>query len=98
MPNDPDLHIAETTFASGAIRYRYARVLSPDGTRWVRHGLFVEYAESGVVVSEGQYLNGREHGAWQDFYPSGRLAARGQYEHGEEVGTWEYWDEQGNPA
>jgi antitoxin component YwqK of YwqJK toxin-antitoxin module len=94
---DADLNIAEIPYESGAVRYRYSRVQSPDGGRWLRHGLFVEYSQSGTVISEGHYLNGAEHGEWKDFHPNGQLAARGQYEHGAEVGEWQYWDEQGNP-
>jgi antitoxin component YwqK of YwqJK toxin-antitoxin module len=78
------------------VRFRYSRVLAPDGKRWLRHGLFVEYAEDGAVLSEGHYANGKEQGLWKDFHPNGQLAALGQYEHGVEVGTWRYWDEQGN--
>lgn len=94
---DPTLNIAEIPYESGAIRYRYSRILGPDGTRWLRHGRFVAYAESGSVISEGMYVNGKEHGEWKDFHPSGQLAAHGRYEDGAEVGPWHYWDENGNP-
>ncbi|MFD1874884.1 hypothetical protein [Hymenobacter bucti] len=42
-----ELHIAEIPFADGRIRYRYARQLSPDGTRWLRHGLFQAFHPNG---------------------------------------------------
>ena len=90
-----DLELAEIPYESGAAHFRYARIRSPDGSKWVRHGLFVEYSECGFVVSEGHYLNGLEHGHWRDFYPSGQMAASGQYEHGAEVGPWHYWNERG---
>ena len=92
-----DLNIAEIQYQSGAVRYRYSRILSPDGARWVRHGLFVEYTEAGTVIAEGQYVNGAEHGEWKEYHPNGKLAARGHYANGTEVGEWQYWDDQGNP-
>lgn len=87
-----DLNIAEVPYPSGAIHFRYSRVLSPDGTRWVRHGLFVEYSEEGTIIAEGQYVHGAEHGEWKEYHPNGKLAAQGHYVHGAEHGEWRYWD------
>ena len=56
-----DLAIAEVFYESGALRYRYARYQAPDGSRWIRHGLFVAYHENGAVASEGGYEHGVEH-------------------------------------
>ena len=95
MPIVADLNLAEIPYDSGAIRYRYARVMSEDGTRWLRHGLFVEYAENGAVLSEGSYLFGKEHGLWRDFHPNGRLAAEGYYHEGQQHGVWRFWNEVG---
>lgn len=91
-----DLEIAEIFYESGTIKYRYARYLAADGSRWVRHGLFVAYAEDGAVASEGTYEHGVEHGPWKDFHPNGRLAAAGNYDCGTEVGNWTYWDADGH--
>ena len=91
------LHIAEIPYASGAIRFRYARIMSPDGTRWIRHGLFVEYSEAGVIVAEGQYVNGGENGLWREFYPNGSPAAEGEYQSGREIGLWRFWAADGSP-
>ena len=77
MPIEADLNIAEIPYDSGAIRFRYARVMAPDRTRWIRHGLFVEYHENGKLVSEGQYVDGKEDGLWRDFHANGQLAAEG---------------------
>jgi len=82
MTIESDLNIAEIPYESGAIRFRYARVMAPDRTRWIRQGLFVEYHENGTVVSEGQYVNGKEDGLWRDFHPDGRRAAEGCYREG----------------
>jgi antitoxin component YwqK of YwqJK toxin-antitoxin module len=90
-----DLNLAEIPFVSGAIQYRYARVLAADGSRWLRHGLFVEYSESGVVVSEGSYVMGKEQGLWRDFHPNGQLAAEGMYDNGLEEGVWQFWNDRG---
>lgn len=90
------LHIAEIPHESGAVRYRYARVMSADGTRWIRHGLFVEYSEAGAVVAEGSYANGNEDGLWREFHPSGNLAAEGHYRAGREAGVWHFWAPDGS--
>jgi hypothetical protein len=91
MTIEADLNIAEIPYGSGAIRFRYARVMSPDKTRWIRHGLFVEYHENGTVVSEGQYVDGKEDGLWRDFHPNGQPASEGRYREGQEVGVWRFW-------
>ncbi|HSV82080.1 MAG TPA: hypothetical protein VLK85_23045 [Ramlibacter sp.] len=92
-----DLNIAEIPYDSGEIRFRYTRVMASDGTRWIRHGLFCEYARNGQVISEGQYKDGKEEGLWRDYYPSGQLAAEGHYANGEEIGEWHYWSPDGTP-
>ena len=89
------LHIAEIPYESGAIRYRYERVLSEDGKRWVRHGLYVEYSESGQVLSEGHYVNGTEEGLWRSFHENGQKAAEGAYIVGKEEGVWRFWNPSG---
>lgn len=96
MSGPAELNIAEIPYESGAVRYRYSRVLAPDGRRWLRHGLFVEYSEAGKVLSEGKYVDGKEHGLWRDFHPNGVLASEGNYEHGLEHGEWRFWDQDGN--
>jgi antitoxin component YwqK of YwqJK toxin-antitoxin module len=96
MSTAADLNVAEVPYQSGAIRYRYARILSEDGTRWVRHGLFVEYLENGNVLSEGTYVYGHEHGPWRDYHANGQVAAEGSYEHGQEHGVWRHWSETGS--
>ena len=96
MNIDAELNIAEIPYESGAIRFRYARVMAPDRTRWIRHGPFVAYHESGGVSSEGGYIEGKEHGLWRDFHENGQLASQGSYHDGEEVGTWRFWDPDGS--
>jgi antitoxin component YwqK of YwqJK toxin-antitoxin module len=92
-----ELSLAEISYPDGIIRFRYTRYLSPDGTQWIRHGLFRAYWPDGSLASAGTYADGTEHGLWIDVHPNGRLAARGRYEHGVEVGEWEFWKADGSP-
>lgn len=94
---DDTLYLAEIPYESGELRFRYARRISEDGSRWIRHGLFVEYARSGQVLSEGEYVDGLEQGIWRDYYPNGQLAAEGEYVNGREEGVWRFWNEDGDP-
>lgn len=91
----PELEIAEIFHQNGALRYRYARYLAPDGSRWIRHGLFAAYHENGAIASEGSYEHGVEHGRWKDFHSNGQLAALGGYDHGTAIDPWQYWDADG---
>ena len=91
------LWIAEIPYEDGTIRFRYSRVLSPDGTRWIKDGLFQQFHPNGMLASEGEYVEGQEHGPWTDYHPNGQMAARGYYKNGKEVGRWEFWDENGVP-
>ncbi|TKC80194.1 hypothetical protein FAZ69_29510 [Trinickia terrae] len=92
-----DLEIAEVFHESGSLRFRYTRYLVPDGSRWIRHGLFVAYQENGAIASEGTYEHGLEHGPWKDFHPNGQLAALGRYDRGIEIEPWQHWDADGRP-
>lgn len=97
MNTSADLNIAEIPYDSGELHFRFARYLSPDGVRWIKHGLFQEYHRNGQLISEGAYVHGVEHGPWKDHFPNGQLAAEGTYENGKEVGEWRYWNEDGAP-
>ena len=96
MSSEADLHLAEIPYESGNLQFRYTRYMAPDGSRWIRHGLFVAYHENGVMSSEGSYFEGKEHGAWRDFHANGQLASEGNYHHGQEVGTWRFWGSDGS--
>ena len=91
-----DLNIAEIPYDTGEIRFRYARVMAGDGSRWIRHGLFCEYHRNGQVIAEGKYENGKETGLWREYYENGQLAAEGHYENGQEAGEWRYWNPDGS--
>src|SRR5215470_2559752 len=75
--DDGVLHIAEIPYEDGTIRFRYARILSADGTRWIKHGLFNAHHLNGTLSSEGMYVNGQEHGLWTEYHSNGQMAARG---------------------
>jgi antitoxin component YwqK of YwqJK toxin-antitoxin module len=99
MPSDmSELNIAEIPYDDGAIRYRYARKMAPDGTRWIRDGLFQAFHPNGSLASEGTYREGAEDGAWRDYHDNGQLAAEGSYSHGSEVGVWRFWNSDGTEA
>jgi ribosomal protein S27AE len=83
-----ELNVAEIPYDDGTVRFRYARYLAPDGTRWVRHGLFRAFHPDGTLASEGHYEHGLESGVWRDYHANGQLAAEGTYSKGEKVGTW----------
>jgi len=93
-----ELNIADIPYEDGAVRYRYARYMSADGTRWIRHGLFRCYHPNGILASEGTYVDGQEQGLWTDYHENGQIAARGQYDAGKEVGRWEFWNADGSPT
>ena len=90
------LHIAEIPYESGSIRFRYSRYLSPDGSRLIRHGLFIAYRESGQVATEVYYEHGQEHGLCRAYHENGRLAAEGRYNNGAEEGEWRFWGPDGS--
>lgn len=92
-----DLHIAEIPYDTGELHFRYARYLSDDGRKWIRHGLFHAYHRNGNLASEGHYENGLEQGLWRDYHENGKPAAEGHYDKGQEVGTWQFWDADGKP-
>jgi antitoxin component YwqK of YwqJK toxin-antitoxin module len=91
-----ELNIAEIPYEDGVVQYRYARYLSEDGLRWIRHGLFCAYHPNGNLASEGAYVDGQEHGSWTDYHANGQTAAKGNYDKGVEVGHWDYWNEDGS--
>jgi hypothetical protein len=62
MTIEADLNIAEILYESGAIKFRYARVMAPDKTRWIRHGLFAAYHEHGTWPQKGSTSTARRMG------------------------------------
>ena len=91
-----ELNIAEVLYPTGQVKYRYSRQLSPDQSKWIRHGKFIAYHENGTIASDGNYENGVEQGRWRDYHPNGQIASDGCYESGVEVGEWNYWDPDGH--
>lgn len=52
------------------------------------HGWLIEYADSGKVITKGEYLDGNEEGEW--FYEIGDHQEIGVYEYGLRQGVWEH--------
>lgn len=96
--SDETLHLAETPYDSGELRYRYECIPSDDGSRWIRHGLFQAYHKNGNLASEGRYEQGAEEGLWRDYHENGLLAAEGHYHLGKEQGLWRTWNDDGTPG
>ncbi|MDR2898960.1 MAG: hypothetical protein LBU94_01450 [Clostridiales bacterium] len=92
---DGILHIAEIPYETGEIKFRYSRKMSPDGTKWIRDGLFTHYHQNGNYGSTGFYVDGLEEGHWEDYYENGVLAAEGEYSKGKEVGKWRFYGSDG---
>ncbi|MFZ5497239.1 MAG: toxin-antitoxin system YwqK family antitoxin [Verrucomicrobiota bacterium] len=93
---ESELNIAEILYHNGGpIHFRYTRYLSPQGDKWIRHGLFRAYHVNGQLSSEGYYTHGFEEGIWRDYHENGQLAAEGAYEKGQKVGKWKYWNSNG---
>jgi hypothetical protein len=67
MTIDSDLNIAEIPYESGTIGFRYARVMAPDRTRWIRHGLFVEHHETAQWCPKASTLMARKTGFVETF-------------------------------
>lgn len=90
-----DLEITETCHENGSIKYRYSRYFAPDGSRSIRHGLFVAYSDNGTVVSEGTSVHGVEHDPWKEYHPNSRIVASVNYDRGAEISTRIYWNADG---
>jgi uncharacterized protein len=63
------------------------------GTRQVGHWRY--FGSNGVLISEGDFTEGKKHGVWVEYFSSGKVSARGNYQHDEPSGTWEYYFESG---
>jgi antitoxin component YwqK of YwqJK toxin-antitoxin module len=77
---DNTLHIVEIPYETGELKFRYTRKLSPDGTKWIREGLFQQYHKKGNLASEGNYLNGNEIGQWYFYDEYGELKDEENYD------------------
>jgi len=52
--------------------------------------------DSGPVLEQFTYKNGRLHGNVCIWYGNGRLKSKGSYKDGKLCGVWEFWDKDGN--
>ncbi|MEZ4720883.1 MAG: hypothetical protein R2813_03280 [Flavobacteriales bacterium] len=52
------------------------------------NGLSIEYSDSGTVMTQGEYIDGKEEGEW--FYEIGDHREEGRYEYGAKTGVWKH--------
>ncbi len=89
------LEVAEIPYDTGELHLRYSRYLSPEGDRWIRHGLFQAHHRNGQLASEGLYEHGVETELWKDYHENGQLASGGHYKEGKKDGLWRFWNDYG---
>ena len=53
------------------------------------------YSESGILLQEGHYKDGKEDGVWKFFNEQGRIQYEGPYREGQRVGTWYNYNKKG---
>ena len=58
-------------------------------TKGILDGEFVEYDETGEIVSKGDYVDGAEEGHW--YYRNGTAYEEGDYYDGMRTGLWKSW-------
>jgi len=51
--------------------------------------------QTGVVVAEGTFVNGKKSGFWYQYYPTGKIQFVQIYKEGVKNGTWKSWDTKG---
>jgi len=52
-------------------------------------------AQTGMVVAEGTFVNGKKTGFWYQYYPTGKIQFVQIYKKGVKNGTWKSWDAKG---
>lgn len=75
--------VSEEHYPSGKVRARVE--VNAQG---LAHGKGTYYYESGVVSSEGEFVNGLKSGQWNWFDPRGRVLKMGSYADGVESGVF----------
>lgn len=63
----------------------------------IPNGLKKVWSDQGTLVTEGQYVNGKEEGTFKNYtYQQGLLQSEGKYKAGEREGLWKFYDKDGN--
>jgi len=52
-------------------------------------------SQTGKVVAEGTFINGKKSGYWYQYYPSGKIQFVQNFKEGVKTGTWKSWDNKG---
>lgn len=102
----PDNAISKRSYySSGKLEGSYETWYTHNGakqfigayTNDLQTGLWQDYYSTGVLSSEGNYLEGNKHGEWKYFHENGKISSEGSYDNGVETGIWKQYDEDGNP-
>ncbi len=63
----------------------------------LKDGPHVYRSQSGLLLMEGQMLNGQREGLWTSYHASGKVKSRSEYQHGLNHGLTAVFHENGNP-
>ncbi|WP_320111685.1 TonB family protein [Draconibacterium orientale] len=69
----------------------YYRESEYDLNNFELDGSVFDYALSGKLIMEGNYLNGKKNGNFIFYYDNGEIKNKGQYENNRRIGRWEYF-------
>lgn len=69
----------------------YYREVEYDLDNFRIHGKVFDYDTSGVLLMEGNYLNGIRHGDFTFNYLNGKIESKGKYLDNKRFGNWEYY-------
>lgn len=63
----------------------------------VKHGEYRRLTASGILLEQGNLVDGFRHGTWREFHENGRPSSVGNYDHGQAHGHYQSWYEDENP-
>jgi antitoxin component YwqK of YwqJK toxin-antitoxin module len=82
-------------YADGSKRCEGQLMTRQDDGSSVRQGVWKQWSETGVLVSEERYALGKKKGHSRQWYDCGTLLSRGNYDEDKKHGFWETWYENG---
>lgn len=74
------------------IVFEYCQSILKSGSA---NGEYRAYAQSGVLMEQGQWRNGKRVGAWFSYFPDGKVEHSGNYKKGWAIGTWTWYHPNG---
>lgn len=78
--------------ADSIIVFEYCRSKTKAGEA---NGEYRAFAQSGVLMEQGQWCNGKRVGAWFSYFPDGKVEHSGNYKKGWAIGTWIWYHPNG---